>query len=71
MTVHHPFSYPIWIFTFTGFGIAVLLAFAIAQVNENHSAQIAAAMDPTHEQRFLACIGGAQFAAVMRAAQVA
>ena len=32
MTVHHPFSYPIGIFTFTGFGIAVLLAFAIAQV---------------------------------------
>ena len=32
MTVHHPFSYKLGIFTFTGFGIAVLLAFAIAQV---------------------------------------
>ena len=27
MTVHHPFSYQLGLFTFTGFGIAVLLAF--------------------------------------------
>src|SRR3954464_8218082 len=32
MTVHHPFAYRLGIFNFTGFGIAVLLAFAIAQV---------------------------------------
>jgi hypothetical protein len=46
-------------------------AFAIAQVDENHSAQIAAAMDPAHEQGSLAGIGGAQLAAVVGAAQVA
>ncbi len=46
-------------------------AFAVAKVNEDDPAQIAAAMYPSHQQRFLACIGGAQFAPVVGAAQVA
>jgi hypothetical protein len=58
-----------------GFGVFVedelCDAFAIAQVNENHSAQIAAAMDPAHEQGFLAGIGSAQLPAAVRAAEVA
>jgi phosphatidylglycerol:prolipoprotein diacylglycerol transferase len=32
MIVHHPFSYSFGAFSFTGFGLAVLLAFVIAQV---------------------------------------
>ncbi|MGH7719105.1 MAG: prolipoprotein diacylglyceryl transferase [Gemmatimonadaceae bacterium] len=32
MTVHHPFAYDIGPLSFTGFGLAVLLAFVIAQV---------------------------------------
>ena len=32
MIVHHPFAYSFGAFSFTGFGIAVLLAFVIAQV---------------------------------------
>ncbi|HEY7896560.1 MAG TPA: prolipoprotein diacylglyceryl transferase [Gemmatimonadaceae bacterium] len=32
MIVHHPFAYSLGWFSFTGFGIAVLLAFVIAQV---------------------------------------
>jgi phosphatidylglycerol:prolipoprotein diacylglycerol transferase len=32
MTVHHPFSYDIGPIAFTGFGLAVLLAFVIAQI---------------------------------------
>jgi hypothetical protein len=46
-------------------------AVAIAQVNEESPAQVAAAMDPAHQQGALAGIGGAQFAAGMRAAKVA
>ncbi|HEY7879040.1 MAG TPA: prolipoprotein diacylglyceryl transferase family protein [Gemmatimonadaceae bacterium] len=32
MTVHHPFAYSVGKLSFTGFGIAVLLAFVIAQI---------------------------------------
>jgi hypothetical protein len=46
-------------------------AIAIAQMDEHHSAQIAAAMHPAHEQRALAGVGRAQLSAAMRAAEFA
>ena len=46
-------------------------AITVAQVNEDHSAQIAAAMDPAHQQGARSCIGGAQFPASVCAAKVA
>ena len=59
MTVHHPFSYPIWIFTFTGFGIAVLLAFAIAQVISQRELQRRGYdPEPIGDLVFAAVIGG-------------
>ena len=45
-------------------------AIAVAQMNEEHAAQIAAAMHPSHQQGGLAHIGSAQLAAGVRAAQV-
>ena len=59
MTVHHPFSYPIGIFTFTGFGIAVLLAFAIAQVISQRELQRRGYdPEPIGDLVFAAVIGG-------------
>ena len=46
-------------------------AVAVAQVDEDHAAQIAAAMHPAHQKDGLAGVGGAQLAAGVRAAQVA
>ena len=46
-------------------------AFAVAQVDEEHAAQIAAAMHPAHQDGAFAGVGGAKFAAGMRAAQLA
>ena len=46
-------------------------AFAVAQVDEDHAAQIAAAVHPAHQDGALAGVGGAQFAAGVRAAQLA
>ena len=37
---------------------------AVAQVNEDHLAEVAAAVHPAHQKHALAGIGGAQFAAV-------
>jgi len=34
--VHHPFAFKIWFLEITGFGIAVLLAFVIAQIISQH-----------------------------------
>ncbi len=36
MTIHHPVAIPLGLFTLTGFGLAVLLAFLIAQVITHH-----------------------------------
>jgi len=59
MTVHHPFSYPIGIFTFTGFGIAVLLAFAIAQVISQRELQRRGYdPEPIGDLVFAAVVGG-------------
>ena len=59
MTVHHPFSYPVWIFTFTGFGIAVLLAFAIAQIISQRELQRRGYdPEPIGDLVFAAVIGG-------------
>ena len=46
-------------------------AVAIAQVDEDDAAEIAAAMDPAHQQGALAGVGGAQLSAGVRAAKVA
>ena len=45
-------------------------AFAIAQVNEDDAAQVAAAMDPAHQQDALAHVFEADGAAIVRAPQV-
>ncbi len=34
--VHHPFEFHVWIFQLTGFGLAVLFAFWIAQISSAH-----------------------------------
>ena len=46
-------------------------ALAVTQVNEDHAAQIAAAVDPAHQQDALAGVGQAQRSAVMCAAEFA
>ena len=46
-------------------------AIAIAQVDEDHATQIAAAMHPAHQQGALSGVGGAQFPAGMCAAKFA
>jgi hypothetical protein len=46
-------------------------AVTIAQVNEAHTAQVAAAMHPTHQQRAFTRVGGAQLPAAMCAAKLA
>jgi phosphatidylglycerol---prolipoprotein diacylglyceryl transferase len=59
MTVHHPFSYRLGIFTFTGFGIAVLLAFAIAQVISQRELQRRGYdPEPIGDLVFAAVVGG-------------
>lgn len=59
MTVHHPFSYKLGIFTFTGFGIAVLLAFAIAQViSQRELARRGHDPEPVGDLVFAAVVGG-------------
>jgi hypothetical protein len=45
-------------------------AFAVAQVDKDHSAQVAAAMNPAHEHDALAGIFGGQFTAVVGALEV-
>ena len=69
MTVHHPFSYRLGIFTFTGFGIAVLLAFAIAQIISQREIQRRGYdPEPIGDLVFAAVIGGiiAVFAIIHR-----
>ena len=44
---------------------------AVAQVEEDEVAVVAAAVDPAHEDDLLAGVGGAQFAAEMGAFQIA
>ncbi len=44
---------------------------AIAQIEEDEVAVIAAPVDPAHENDLLACVGGAQCAAEMRAFEIA
>ncbi|HXT47432.1 MAG TPA: prolipoprotein diacylglyceryl transferase [Gemmatimonadaceae bacterium] len=59
MTVHHPFSYHLGLFTFTGFGIAVLLAFAIAQIIcQRELARRGHDPEPIGDLVFAAVIGG-------------
>lgn len=59
MTVHHPFSYRLGLFTFTGFGIAVLLAFAIAQIIcQRELARRGHDPEPIGDLVFAAVIGG-------------
>ncbi len=44
---------------------------AVAQVEKDEVAVVAAAIDPAHQDHLLACVGGAQFAAEMRPFQIA
>ena len=46
-------------------------AVAVAQVDEDHSAQVAPPVHPAHDDDALARVGGPQFAAGMRAPKVA
>jgi hypothetical protein len=46
-------------------------AIPVAQMHEEHSAQIAPAMHPPHQQRGFPHVGGAQLPAAMRPAQLA
>jgi hypothetical protein len=46
-------------------------AFAVAQVEEEHAAKVAAAVDPAHEDNLFAGVVGAEGSTVMRAAEFA
>jgi len=57
--VHHPFSFPVGPFAFTGFGIAVLLAFVVAQlVGQRELARRGHDPQPVGDMIFAAVIGG-------------
>ena len=57
--VHHPFSFPVGPFAFTGFGIAVLLAFVVAQlVGQRELARRGHDPEPVGDMIFAAVIGG-------------
>ncbi|HEV2181397.1 MAG TPA: prolipoprotein diacylglyceryl transferase family protein [Gemmatimonadaceae bacterium] len=59
MTVHHPFAYSIGKFSFTGFGIAVLLAFIIAQIiSQRELARRGHDPEPISDLIFAAVFGG-------------
>jgi phosphatidylglycerol:prolipoprotein diacylglycerol transferase len=59
MIVHHPLSYTIGSFTFTGFGLAVLLAFVIAQIIcQRELARRGHDPAPIGDLTFAAVIGG-------------
>jgi phosphatidylglycerol---prolipoprotein diacylglyceryl transferase len=57
--VHHPFAFPIGPLAFTGFGIAVLLAFVVAQlVAQRELARRGHDPEPIGDMVFAAVIGG-------------
>lgn len=59
MIVHHPFAYSLGKFTFTGFGIAVLLAFGIAQIiSQRELARRGHDPQPISDLVFAAVLGG-------------
>jgi phosphatidylglycerol---prolipoprotein diacylglyceryl transferase len=59
MIVHHPFAYRLGPLSFTGFGIAVLLAFAIAQIiSQRELARRGHDPEPIADLVFAAVIGG-------------
>ena len=59
MIVHHPFAYSIGKFSFTGFGIAVLLAFVIAQIiSQRELARRGHDPEPISDLIFAAVFGG-------------
>src|SRR6185312_5280925 len=59
MIVHHPFAYSIGWFSFTGFGIAVLLAFVIAQIiSQRELARRGHNPEPIADLIFAAVFGG-------------
>ena len=57
--VHHPFSYQVGPFTLTGFGLAILLTFVIAQIISQHEME-RRGHDPTvmGDLVFAAVVGG-------------
>jgi phosphatidylglycerol:prolipoprotein diacylglycerol transferase len=59
MTIHHPLAYSIGPLSFTGFGLAVLLAFVIAQIIAQHElARRGHDPTPVADLVFAAVIGG-------------
>jgi len=57
--VHHPFAYGVGAFSFTGFGVAVLLAFVVAQlVSQRELARRGYDPEPVSDMIFAAMIGG-------------
>lgn len=57
--VHHPFAYSFGVLEFTGFGVAVLLAFVIAQIIAQHElARRGDDPEPIGDLVFAAVIGG-------------
>lgn len=59
MTVHHPFAYTFGKLSFTGFGIAVLLAFVIAQIiSQRELVRRGHDPEPIGDLVFAAVIGG-------------
>ncbi|HKO14986.1 MAG TPA: prolipoprotein diacylglyceryl transferase family protein [Gemmatimonadaceae bacterium] len=57
--VHHPFAYSLGPITFTGFGIAVLMAFVVAQiVSQRELARRGFDPEPVSDMIFAAVIGG-------------
>lgn len=59
MTVHHPFAFTVGRLSFTGFGIAVLLAFVIAQIiSQRELARRGHDPEPIGDLVFAAVIGG-------------
>ncbi|MDQ6831668.1 MAG: prolipoprotein diacylglyceryl transferase [Gemmatimonadota bacterium] len=59
MTIHYPANIPLGIFTLTGFGLAVLLAFLIAQVVTHHLlVERGEDATPVGDLLFAAVVGG-------------
>ena len=59
MTVHRPFSYDLGPLAFTGFGVAVLLAFVIAQIIAQHELERRGHdASPVGDLVFAAVVGG-------------
>src|SRR5438046_8807508 len=58
-SIHHPLSYTFGRFAFTGFGVAVLMAFVVAQlIGQRELARRGHDPEPVSDMIFAAVIGG-------------